>query len=127
MGIYTRPLATASRLIKKFGQIVVISSSSQTGYNTSTGRAILTTTSQSSFGCIFEWGADNYPNNGEGYIDSSLIEVGDKKLLLSVNGITLPKLGDVATIGGLVYTIVNPIKIVSPSGVPIIVQCNIRA
>jgi hypothetical protein len=114
---------TANRMLKGKGQLVTLTRRIAGTYNTTTGAANVTTTTQTGCGAVFEYGNKN--------IDGTLIKTGDKKLLLSAlnsNGdvLTSPVINDTATIGGVVYTLVEPLKAIAPAGIVIMYECNIR-
>ena len=112
MSFYSDMADTATGMLSEFGQAVTIVNSSSV-YDTSTGAATVTTTTQSGIGAIFDY--------GNKAIDQSLIKVGDKQLLLSVKGITKPSIGD--TVNGYSITMV---KEINPAGTPVMYECNLR-
>jgi len=126
MLFYTKAKETAYRLISKYGQDISIKSRIVGAYNPSTGTSPITETTQTFKGLVFEWGTDNFPNNGKEVIDGTIIKIGDKRLILGVKGNTPPDIGDVATVNGKQYTIVNPIKLLEPAGELVMIECNIR-
>jgi hypothetical protein len=93
-------------------------------YNPATGAMTGTTTStQTAYGAIFDYGAKQ--------IDGTLIKAGDKQVLISAfksdgSALTAPVLGDTVTIGGVTYTLVEPLKTVGPAGITVIYEANIR-
>lgn len=127
----TEDIASVDESLREDGQIVVITSRSAGAYNVEDSSVSITETTQNIYGIVFDWGGQNYPSYGQSYVDQTLIETGDQRLILSAlttSGlpITEPVLGSLATLGGVVYTIVPPLKLIKPSGALIMVDCNIR-
>jgi hypothetical protein len=122
MEFYAKMQATANRLLKGKGQSITLSRQTAGAYDPATGTAAVTTTTQTAYGAMFEYGDKN--------IDGVLIKEGDKQLLLSAlnsAGTTLvaPQLNDTVTINTVVYTVVR-IKPLSPAGTTVLFDCNIR-
>jgi hypothetical protein len=131
MADVTEDIASVDESLREDGQIVVITSQSAGAYNVEDSTIPITETTQNVYGIVFDWGGQNYPSYGQGYIDQTLIKTGDQRLILSALNtsglpITEPVLGSLATIGSVVYTIVPPLKLLKPSGTLIMVDCNIR-
>lgn len=123
---YAKPKANATRMLTRYGQSIVITAHSIGAYDTSTGTAIDTTSTQTGVGCIFEWGQQgSTPSYGKSMIDSSLIVVGDKQLYLSATGITMPSINDnITDVNGKVY-LIKMIKELAPSGTAVLYEANI--
>lgn len=124
MDFYTRMQATANRLLKGKGQVITLTRQTSGAYDPATGAATVTTTTQNGYGAIFDYGNKN--------IDGTLIKQGDKQLLLSAvnaagTALTAPALNDTVTIGGVVYTFVQPLKTIAPAGTTVLFDCNLRA
>ena len=122
MDFYSRMRDTANKLLKGKGQTVILTRSTVGTYDATKGSSSITTTTQTGWGAVFEYG-----NNK---IDGVIINVGDKQLLLSAlnaagNLLTAPMLNDTVTIGGTVYTI-SMIKNIAPAGTTVLFDCNIR-
>jgi hypothetical protein len=122
MEFYAKMQATANRLLKGKGQSITLSRQTAGAYNVSTGTASVTTTTQTAYGAMFEYGDKN--------IDGVLIKEGDKQLLLSAlnsagTALVAPALNDTVTINTVVYTVVR-IKPLSPAGTTVLFDCNIR-
>jgi hypothetical protein len=116
--------AAADRLLKGKGQVVKLYRNTTGTYNPATGGVANTTTMQEGYGAVIDWDARQ--------IDGTLILATDKRLLLSALNaagatLTAPALGDTVTIGGVVYTLVAPLKTVSPGGTSVLYDCNLRA
>jgi len=125
MTFYTRLQATANRLLKGKGQTLTLTKVTAGTYNPATGAMTgATTSTQTAYGAVFDYGTKQ--------IDGTLIKAGDKQLLLSAfktdgTALTAPVLGDTVSIGGVVYTLVEPLKTVGPAGITVIYEANLRA
>ena len=132
MNLYDKAAAKAAKAISKYGTSVVITRQVTGTYNPATRTAPITTVTENGKGMVFDWGSNNYPANGIDTVDATLIKTGDQKLILSPfnvdTGLHLTPLsiGDLATINGIVYTITNPIKPLTPSGIVVLIVANIR-
>jgi len=122
MDFYPRMQAMANKLLRGKGQTVTLTRQTAGTYNPATGQATITTTTQTGVGAIFDYADKN--------IDGALIVSGDKQLLLSAlnsvgTALTPPAVNDTVTAGGVVRTITR-IKTLSPAGITIIFDCNLR-
>jgi hypothetical protein len=122
MEFYSKMQATANRLLKGKGQEITLTRQTAGAYDPATGTAAVTTTTQTAYGAMFEYGDKN--------IDGVLIQEGDKQLLLSAlnsagTALVAPQLNDTVTINTVVYTVVR-IKPLSPAGTTVLFDCNIR-
>jgi hypothetical protein len=117
LSVYTRAVATAARLITKYGQPVTLTHKTPGAYDPATGTATETTATQLTTGAVFNWAS--------GVIDGTLIRTTDRQLYMPAVT-TAPELGDTVTIGAIVYTLVEPLKPLSPGGVVVFYECNIR-
>lgn len=123
MNFYERLRTTANKLLKGKGQIVTLTSNVAGTYDAATGTSTITTSTQSIYAAVFDYGAKQ--------IDGTLIKMGDKQLLVSALNtsgatITAPVVNDTVTVDGVVYTIVGPIKTIAPAGTVVMYDCNIR-
>ena len=122
---YNRLAATAKKLLKGKGQSLTLTKITAGTYNPATGGFTgAGTSTQTAYGAIFDYGTKQ--------IDGTLIKAGDKQLLLSAfktdgAALTAPVLGDTVSIGGVVYTLVEPLKEVNPAGTVVMYECNLRA
>lgn len=122
---YNRIAATANKLLKDKGQAVTITTVTPGTYNPATGTITNSTSTQYGYGAIMSW-------DGR-HIDGALILETDKQLILSPlntagGALTAPKLGDTVTdAAGVVYSIVAPLKPVSPGGTTVMYECNLRS
>jgi len=121
---YARLQATANRLLKGKGQSITLTKITAGTYNPATGGFTgAGTSTQTAYGAVFDYGAKQ--------IDGTLIKAGDKQLLLSAvktdgAALTAPVLGDTVSIGGVTYTLVEPLKEVNPAGTVVMYEVNIR-
>lgn len=124
MTFYSRMQETANRLLVGKGQPVTITHVVPGAYSTVTGAVTNTSTTQYGYGAVVEWSARQ--------IDGALIKSGDRRLLLSPlnsvgTSLTAPVLGDTVTdSAGVVYTLVDPLKIMAPAGTVVLFDCNMR-
>ena len=114
---YAALAVTAHRIIKDFGQQVVMVRKLAGAYNPATGSSTDTSVLQTGYGVVLDYGIKN--------IDGQLIKAGDKQLLLSTSGLTTPAVNDTVTIGTELFT-VTMVKSLSPAGTPLLFDCNIR-
>ncbi len=124
MTFYPRMQQTSNRLLKGKGQTVTLTHTVPGTYDPTTGQITNTTTTQTGTGAVIDWDARQ--------VDGTLIKVGDRRLLLSpLNSsgaaLTAPVLGDTVTdAAGVVYTLVAPLKTISPAGTAVLYDCNLR-
>jgi hypothetical protein len=124
MNFYERIQATVNKMFKGKGQAITLTRQSAGTYDPATGTATVTTSTQTGWGAVFDYGTKQ--------IDGTLIKAGDKQLLLSAlnaagTALTAPELNDTVTIGGVVYTLVQPLKTLSPAGTTVLFEVNLRA
>jgi len=124
MTFYARLQNTAQKLLKGKGQSITLTKITAGTYNPATGGFTgAGTSTQTAYGAIFDYGTKQ--------IDGTLIKAGDKQLLLSAfktdgAALTAPVLGDTVTIGGVTYTLVEPLKEVNPAGTVVLFDVNLR-
>jgi len=116
---------TSNKLLIGKGQTVTITHVVPGSYDPATGLITNTTTVQTGTGAVMEWDSRQ--------VDGTLIKVGDKRLLLSPlntagSALTDPVLGDTVTdASGAIYTLVAPLKVLSPAGTVVLYDLNLRA
>uniref|UniRef100_A0A6M3LF83 Putative structural protein n=1 Tax=viral metagenome TaxID=1070528 RepID=A0A6M3LF83_9ZZZZ len=124
MTFYSRMQKTANKLLLGKGQTVTITHVVPGTYDPETGLVTNTTTTQTGTGAVMDWDARQ--------VDGTLIKIGDKRLLLSPLNtagavLTAPVLGDTVTdAADVVYTLVAPLKTISPAGTAVLYDCNMR-
>lgn len=122
---YRKTQKTADRLIKNFGQEVVITHTEQGEYDPSTGLSPETVSTQTVRAVMLDYGSRE--------IDGTIIRIEDKKLLVSgkkTNGeqLTKPYINDTVVVDGINYTIKTPLSEIKPNGtVSVLFKLNIRA
>jgi len=121
---YTGLAATANKLLAGKGQAITITTVVPGTYDPETGLVTNTESIQYGTGAVINW--------NDSQVDGTLIKSTDKRLLLSpINTaggtLTAPALGDTVTdASGVVYTLVDPLITISPSGTPVLYKCNMR-
>ena len=124
MTFYTRLQNTAQKLLKGKGQSLTLTKVTAGTYDPTTGGFTgAGTSTQTAYGAVFDYGAKQ--------IDGTLIKAGDKQLLLSAvktdgTALIAPALGDTVTVGGVTYTLVEPLKEVNPAGTVVLFDVNLR-
>lgn len=120
---YSEIAETANEILAEYGQAVTLTRIVPGTYNPATGGMTgASTSTQTGWGAVFEYINKN--------IDGTLIQSGDKQLLLSAinsagTALTAPIINDTVTIGGVVMTITQ-IKPLSPAGTTVLFDCNLR-
>ena len=120
---YSEIADVADEILEEFGQAVTLTHVEPGEYVPGEG-ITNTTTIQTGTGAVIDWDARQ--------VDGTLILIGDKRLLLSPLNtagtvLTAPVLGDTITdAAGIVYTLVAPLKTVSPAGTAVLYDCNLR-
>jgi hypothetical protein len=114
---YSRPQATASRLIARFGQTgAIVRPTLGNGPAYDPGEP--TDTSHACQMVVLDY--------DDGERDGTLIKYGDKKVLVSVSGLTIePKLSDKVSVGGSSHEIMA-IKPLNPGGTVVMYEIQIR-
>ncbi|MFZ3286546.1 MAG: hypothetical protein WA191_06815 [Telluria sp.] len=127
MTFYSDLAADADAILTEFGLSVTLSHSTPGTYDPSTGTVTSTTTTQTGTGAVFDFGLHQ---SGASFTAGSMIVAGDKQLLLSPlktdgTAIIAPVPGDLATIGGTIWTIAG-IKSTAPAGEAVLYECLLR-
>lgn len=112
---YPKTAATATRLLKRFGAACTLKRTGPAEYDPATGTNAPTITSLATTAAVFAY--------AQKYIDGTLILQGDQQALM--DPATEPKQGDVLVWQGTDYTVVA-VKPVSPAGVPVLFEAQIR-
>jgi hypothetical protein len=113
----------ADELLTEFGQALTITTSVVGEYDPATGTTSSSVTSHEGYGVLLDYGLHG---SGSYNTPGTLVQQGDKQLLLSPDLVTPPQMDDVVTFSQVNYTIKN-IKAISPAGVPVLYDCNVRA
>ena len=114
---YDEAEAVAEELLEEFGQAVTIAHVTSGEYDIETGTVTKSSATENGFGVV-----GNYTNSS---IDGTLILRGDKRLLLSADGVTEPKPQDLVGINGVTHTVIN-CEPLSPAGTVLIYKCQLR-
>jgi hypothetical protein len=112
---YAATAATATRLLTRFGAPATIKREVAGTYDPATGTATVTETVFQTIAAVFAY--------DQKYINGTLILSGDQIAYLIPT--VAPKQGDRLVWQGIIYTVVF-VKPVSPAGVPVIYEAQIR-
>lgn len=130
MTFYTRLQNTAQKLLKGKGQSLTLTKITAGTYNPATGGFTgAGTSTQTAYGAIFDY---DLKQSGIYNVPGTLIQIGDKQLLLSAfktsgAALTAPVAGDTITdSSGKAWTITQ-VKAVAPAGTVVMYECNLRA
>lgn len=122
MTLYADLAAVADDLLAEFGQPVTIRRQTPGSYDPDTGSATVTTADESGYGAVFDFGLHQ---SGLSFSAGNMILAGDKQMLLSPVGITVPAPGHLAIIGSETWAIVS-VKTTAPAGVAVLYECLLR-
>lgn len=118
---YTKSLATVERLLAKFGQSVTFTRVTNGAYDPDTSTQALVETTYTASAVLLD-----YKGKDSGNLRDSMIEINDKKLLVSPVGLTeTPNANDKVTIGGVVWNVIN-VKSLNPAGTVVLYECQVR-
>lgn len=112
---YAHTAATATRLLQRFGATATIVRTTSGTYDPDTGTTMPTTANLATTAAVFAY--------EQKYIDGTLILEGDQRAYCKPS--VEPKQGDGFTWQGSAYTVVA-VKPVSPAGVPVLYEAQIR-
>ena len=112
---YSATAATATRLLQRFGASCVLHRLTAGAYNPATGASAATYTDIVTTAAVFAY--------DQKYIDGTLIKQGDQRAYCAPA--TEPKQGDEFTWQSIKYTVVAG-KPVSPAGVPVLFEAQLR-
>lgn len=113
---YPATAATATRLLERFGAAATLKRTTPGTYAPATGTTTPVVTSLSTTAAVFAY--------DQKYIDGTLIKQGDQRAYLAPG--VEPQQGDSLTWGGRDLAIVA-VKPVSPAGVPVLYEAQLRA
>lgn len=117
---YERMADTALRLIGQYGQTVTLREVTPGEYNPVTGDTAPDAVAETSAsGVLIEYTGQERQSN-------SLIQQGDKKLMLPAKALAQPSLNSKVVIQGEVWTIVPPLKVMNPAGTPLVYELQVR-
>lgn len=112
---YPATAATATRLLTRFGAAATIKRATGAAYNTSAGTSAVTYASTATTAAVFAY--------AQKYIDGTLIKQGDQ-LAYCAPGFA-PIQGDRFTWNGADLEVIS-VKPISPAGVPVLYEAQIR-
>ena len=115
---YTRTAATTLSLLTKFGADVTVTRVTTGTYDTSTGANTVTTSTATVKGVVLDY------DSGQSTISGSMIQAGDKRLLLEAAA--SPDLNDKFTANSRTYAPVS-IGEVNPAGTVVLYDIHVRA
>lgn len=120
MSVYTRPAATALRLLEKYGQHMTLTTRTTGTYVPATGTSAVTEAGQTVTGAVFDYPAHK--------IDGTLIRVGDKQVIVAASGLTVtPAPGmSVTDVDGNVFEVITA-EALNPAGTAVIHTLQVRA
>lgn len=124
MSNYSKNAASALRAITKAGQAALLRRSTPGTYNTETATtAAPTVTNSPCYAVLFDY---DLRDSGLSVAEASLIQAGDKQILIPASGLTFsPTPGDLLIVGGVIWT-VKKVKELNPAGIPILYELNGR-
>jgi hypothetical protein len=122
MAFYDEMAVMALDMIREFGQPVAIRATTVGEYDPETGSAPPDSTKeQTAQGILLDFTGQEFQSN-------SLIKQGDKKLKIAAQGLEwVPDLLNKVIIQGRTWSIVPPLKVVSPAGTPILYELQVRS
>lgn len=112
---YPKTAATAKRLLKRFGAACTVKHPTGSTYDPATGSMAQTYSSTASFAAVFAY--------DQKYVDGTLILQGDQQAFCAPDVAVVQ--GDVLAWQGKDYTVIA-VKPVSPAGVPVLFEAQIR-
>lgn len=118
---YSKSLATAQKLLSSFGQDVTVKRIITGTYDTATGSVSNTETTYTAKAVLLDYKRLDAGNGLAG-----LIQINDKKLLVSPVGLTVaPDANDLVTINSEVWNVVN-VKAIKPASIVVLYELQIR-
>lgn len=121
---YAKTARAAALKIAAAGQVATLRRVVLGEYDTDTGKpAVLSDTSYTCYVALFDYSLQGSGISNE---PGSLIQAGDKQILLPAYGLAItPAPGDTLIVGGVTWNIKN-VKELNPAGVPILYDLNGR-
>lgn len=113
---YPRLQATASRLLKSYGQLLTFTREVETGFTPSTGTKTNDLFTFTGYGASFEYKTSE--------VDGAAVQTGDIKLIVEKMTKT-PLINDRVRIDNVNYRVMD-VKKTSPGGVDVVYTCNLR-
>ncbi|WP_042956531.1 hypothetical protein [Pseudomonas brassicacearum] len=122
MSFYDEMAVMALDMITEFGQPVIIRDIKVGEYDPGTGTVPPDTVAeQTAQGILLDF-------TGQEFQANSLIKVGDKKLKIAAQGLDWPpNLLNKVIVQGRTWSIIPPLKEISPAGTPILYELQVRS
>lgn len=117
---YAGSAATALKLLQNFGQAVTLRKQTAGAYDPATGSATVTTADHAGTGVLLDY---KLVNSGQ-MLENSMVQAGDKKLLLAPDIAATPEPDDLVIAQGT-WRIVN-VKAVNPAGTVVLYELQLR-
>jgi hypothetical protein len=120
---YTKAAASAEQLLRNFGKNVTVRKQVAGTYDPATSSAAITNVDTTAKGALLNYTRMQYGQHTEA---GTLIQVGDKKLLLSpVNLTSDPTASDLIIAGGFTWNIID-VKTLRPADVTVLYEIQLR-
>ncbi|MDC3735413.1 hypothetical protein KDL27_06420 [Pseudomonas syringae pv. syringae] len=122
MAFYEEMAVMALDLITEYGQAVTIRDSVKGGYNPGSGTTSPdTVTERTAQGILLDF-------TGQEFQANTLIKVGDKKLKIAAKDLEQPPtLLSKVVVQGRTWSIIPPLKEISPAGTPLLYELQVRS
>lgn len=118
---YNRSLSLADKLLANFGQTVTFKRIVNGSYDPDTSEQTVTESTYSAYGVLLDYKKLESGNSRDG-----MIEVNDKRLLVSAKGLTdVPNANDKVTIGTDTWNVIN-VKQIKPASIVVLYECQLR-
>lgn len=125
MSFYDDLAATVLDTLTEFGQAVTRRAVTIGSYDPATGSAATTTADTTRRGAILDLGgSDTQPSSGGQFLRGSLIQVGDRRLLIDAEAAINPQ--DRFIVGAVEYCIIS-VGVVAPAGTAVLYDLHVRA
>lgn len=118
---YVKSQATANKLLKQFGKQWTIKRIVNGEYDPDTGTVPTTELTSTPYSVLLD-----YRSGGMDFAENTLIQAGDKKLLVSAQGLSFDiAQGDLAINGSEQWKIIN-VKTLKPADTVVMYECQVR-
>lgn len=125
MSFYDELADVTLELLTEYGQVITRRAVTIGAYDPATGAAATTTADTTRRGAMFDiGGSDTQPSHGGQFLRGSLVQVGDRRLLVDAEAAVNPQ--DRMIVGGVEYCIVS-VGIVAPAGTAVLYDLHVRA
>lgn len=118
MSFYAETRAEADEILREFGRALTLTRRVSGAYDTATGTATVTATEYSGRGAVFD-----YPAR---LIDGTHVLRGDKRIVMSAQGLSVvPAPGDAITLGDVDHRVID-VKALEPAGTVVLYTLQVR-